>query len=457
MEKSWQKIGHRKYDLILEELLERVARNESREDLLHYFCHELFQLSEADFLLVVETMAPDIEDISDLDLFLLMARNDQMQRNLRQGFQNGRSIKEVVEKLGKKPSFLPLNNSNDSTDDIVYHITALPFDFLAYFITPSMIEKEKGWTVLIHLPRATKRHPVRYLILYFDGFSATDYPNSINQDGRSLFFFRKLYKLASFKIRRDSHDIEEQRRELLRSLAPSLITHEIYHRIGLVNESFREVLDGLRLIKEATSLEDAVDFAGDYLALAENTMLASLNSLSEIGASIMKLTRGTVSDTVEVSKLFQNVKNLMSHTCGKEGIMLTAEEDSISIIADEALLLHALINLITNSIEAYRNSNCHAYEREIVLAAVQKENKVEICVSDNAKEIDDVVKQRMFEQGYTQKKDGNGLGLTICQLIVGLMGGEIGLYKHHDYVTTFQIVLPLESKKASDHYQEIMK
>ena len=50
---------------------------------------------------------------------------------------------------------------------------------------------------------------------------------------------------------------------------------------------------------------------------------------------------------------------------------------------------------------------------------------------------------KIFEQGYTTKKDGWGIGLSVCKKFVGSQFGTFELEKSDEKETIFALSLPL--------------
>ena len=58
----------------------------------------------------------------------------------------------------------------------------------------------------------------------------------------------------------------------------------------------------------------------------------------------------------------------------------------------------------------------------------------------------DEVKRRVFEDFFSQRKDGTGLGMAIVKRIVEAHGGTIAVWSELGKGTRFTIHLPLEDK-----------
>jgi two-component system NtrC family sensor kinase len=109
-----------------------------------------------------------------------------------------------------------------------------------------------------------------------------------------------------------------------------------------------------------------------------------------------------------------------------------------SIAADEAQLELALLNLVTNALDAMPNGGT------LTLTAASADGRVTIEVRDTGGGIDATVLPRIFEPWVTTKAAGRGtgLGLTITRDLVTSLGGTIAVSTSEGRGTTFTIELP---------------
>jgi nitrogen fixation/metabolism regulation signal transduction histidine kinase len=92
------------------------------------------------------------------------------------------------------------------------------------------------------------------------------------------------------------------------------------------------------------------------------------------------------------------------------------------IKADSMQIGQVLINLIKNAWEA----SCHNEQPVVsVVAGLDNFQHPQITVSDNGEGILPDVHKRIFIPFFTTKKNGSGIGLSICKQIVGAHGGSI--------------------------------
>ncbi len=115
------------------------------------------------------------------------------------------------------------------------------------------------------------------------------------------------------------------------------------------------------------------------------------------------------------------------------------EEATKEIRLDPLLFRQILTNLFSNSIQAMPQGG------DISLIAIQKESTIEIRVTDNGEGIPKESWNKVFDPLYTNKKDGIGLGLSLCRELMERHNGSITIEKSSNSGTTFLILLPAPS------------
>jgi two-component system NtrC family sensor kinase len=109
-----------------------------------------------------------------------------------------------------------------------------------------------------------------------------------------------------------------------------------------------------------------------------------------------------------------------------------------SVAADEAQLELALLNLVTNALDAMPEGGT------LTLEARMADGRVRIDVGDTGSGISTDVLSRIFEPWVTTKPAGRGtgLGLSITRDLITALGGTIAVTTSAAYGTTFTIELP---------------
>lgn len=124
---------------------------------------------------------------------------------------------------------------------------------------------------------------------------------------------------------------------------------------------------------------------------------------------------------------------------GEPGIQFNkCISDNPKVRANRALLEWTIEHLIRNSIDAVdRNSG------QIDLRSYIKDKDIVLEVTDNGSGIDENAKATIFESGFSTRRGGRGVGLTLAKYIVEeVHRGEFALLESTPQKgTTFRIVL----------------
>jgi signal transduction histidine kinase len=106
------------------------------------------------------------------------------------------------------------------------------------------------------------------------------------------------------------------------------------------------------------------------------------------------------------------------------------EPDDIAVIGDSQSLGQVFLNLVRNACDALETRAGARIDIEArVRRAPEKACFVTVSVRDNGPGIRQEYRDRIFEEGFTTKSEGGGLGLglSICRELVAAMGGSIQL------------------------------
>lgn len=138
-------------------------------------------------------------------------------------------------------------------------------------------------------------------------------------------------------------------------------------------------------------------------------------------------------EKLNVVTSIQEVLNLF--TDEKREIKFEYQSKNIFVNADKDHLKRAIINLVRNSIQAYASTVTVEIKTENGFCAVR--------MIDDGKGIDKENIEKIFEENFTTKKSGTGLGLSMAKRFIESIGGKIFLEKTSGEGTTFLITLPL--------------
>ena len=117
------------------------------------------------------------------------------------------------------------------------------------------------------------------------------------------------------------------------------------------------------------------------------------------------------------------------------------------VLADRVQIQQVLVNLVRNAIDAMSE----ATPAELtVRTKAQEGGFTEVAVSDTGSGIGEEVLQRLFEPFMTTKKEGMGVGLSICRTIVEAHDGRIWASNNEGPGATFAFTLPTAELSADD-------
>ncbi|MDH3990007.1 MAG: ATP-binding protein, partial [Gammaproteobacteria bacterium] len=94
---------------------------------------------------------------------------------------------------------------------------------------------------------------------------------------------------------------------------------------------------------------------------------------------------------------------------------------SLEVFADSTLLDQVLVNLVKNALEAMSGRP----GSKLTLGGRFEFGRVLIFVSDNGPGIDDETADEIFVPFFTTKREGSGIGLSLCRQIMTAHGGDI--------------------------------
>lgn len=218
----------------------------------------------------------------------------------------------------------------------------------------------------------------------------------------------------------------------------SVMTHEIMNSITPIS-SLAETLQS----KIQQSVNDPI---GNKLDINDlDTGIESIKKRSEgllkfakTYRSLNKITKLNL-EKIAVSELFENIKNLMKPSLDEKNIDLSFEMEStgLQIEMDTYLIEQVLINLILNSVEA-----CSRSDNPKIRLSSKKDTKGNaiIKITDNGKGIPNEIIDDIFVPFFTTKKNGSGIGLSLCKQIMLLHKGKIQVYTIEGKGTAISLV-----------------
>ena len=242
----------------------------------------------------------------------------------------------------------------------------------------------------------------------------------------------KIYKLIAFQNVSEALDETEARawQKLL-----SVMTHEIMNSVAPIS-SLADTLKH-RLQQSVTSLNDDAGSLDD-LELGIDTIKRRSEGLLKFAETYRNLNKITTLNLkkVFVRDLFGNLLQLMQPTLEQKNIELETilKDTDLQLEIDINLVEQVLINLVVNAIEAIKDNPVP----KIVLSSyVASNHKTVIKIADNGTGMPPELLDKIFVPFFSTKKNGSGIGLSLCKQIMMLHRGNINVQSAEGEGTAF--------------------
>ena len=237
------------------------------------------------------------------------------------------------------------------------------------------------------------------------------------------------------------HKVEDRTKELVAA------NDAKDHFLGIASHDLKVPLVGIQrlisLVKTDTTKPSATSL--EYIGHIEATCVDMQQLLTNL-LDINRIDRGETQiqkSACDFNALLSKLRLTFTPQASKKGINLTVVDFEKTIMTDVAALSRIMDNVVSNAIKFCASGNT------IRVEARQLENNIIVDVTDNgpgipAEEIPLLF--RRFGRHSNKPTDGEsstGLGLSIVNELVHLLGGEINVKSTLHNGSTFSIVLPI--------------
>jgi len=433
-----QNIGHQAYDQIVKGVFDGVLQATSREVLLETFLDQLNALgarSPARCLCVIES-ASRPEPGAPLELAGFTQRRIQPAR-----WRN--YCEQTLPKLGASPFFDAVIRQ-EKTVDLWYtgFVTQYQGELDALFYGATERSPDHGrtgyWISAVALPGADRYHPYRALFILYPT-KGTDleprFPSGALQEARALTFLALAYRVLNHQLASVAEEVYARRQELLTSLAPGIIHHEVGMQATIIRTLLNEQNILVRRLYESCRSPD-LDALVDTVAI----LYPAVARLYEATNAFNNLERRGAYERFALAKVFGEALTITNYRLGHAGVQAQWSESGarIELESDAALLLHLLVNILLNAVNAFQANTVQegvpdwqppASKVIAILVGTDCPNRqgdwVRLDLCNNGPAIPKSDLERVFERGFTSHSGGHGYGLYICRLIAHYLGGEL--------------------------------
>jgi signal transduction histidine kinase len=265
---------------------------------------------------------------------------------------------------------------------------------------------------------------------------------------------RRYNLLLEETVRQRTTQLEEANAQLL--FADRLVTvgqlaagvgHEINNPLAFILGNLSYAREELERMQGAPS------------PLEREELLAALAEAHEGGERVRLLVQDlkmlaraddAVSGPVDLEAVLRSASKMAAHEVRQRARVVMQTEGAPRAHGNAARLCQVFLNLIINAAHAIPPGQVE--QNEIRLVARQgPDDRVLVEVSDSGCGIPAENLERIFKPFFTTKPVGvgSGLGLSVCQRIIAMHGGDITVESQPGRGTTFRISLPVHTAGAA--------
>lgn len=186
------------------------------------------------------------------------------------------------------------------------------------------------------------------------------------------------------------------------------LAHEVKNPLSLINA----YIDYIQMCDTEHIYEDCCKSMKYEINKAVEILTNYVENIKNEGYKVVRI-NDILKNEVENyrTKIYSNINFIIDY--GNSDVYITAKEKDLNILFS---------NILKNAIEAVaENKN----EKIINICVTSLENKVVVVIKDNGIGIDEsTIKMIQENKPYTNKLNGNGIGINICKNIVSTLNGK---------------------------------
>jgi two-component system, NtrC family, nitrogen regulation sensor histidine kinase NtrY len=239
----------------------------------------------------------------------------------------------------------------------------------------------------------------------------------LSKNGLSL----KLISIQDIRYEMESRELESYRKLI------SVLTHEIMNVVSpltSVSKSLQSLYmnDGKAI--SISEFDEQILKTTQYGLQLIEEQSKGLTTFVENYRKISRIPQPLV-QSIEIGEWLEQLRIVFGGRMNENQIIFNIASDPFvrQFSADKNLLNQVMINLVNNAIDAVMELK---ENREISLGiTLFQQNRIHIKISNNGPVIQPEILDKIFVPFFTTKKNGSGVGLSICQEILKLHRGSI--------------------------------
>lgn len=325
---------------------------------------------------------------------------------------------------------------------ILYHqihdvsIVVLACLYISYYLTYKYLEKKSNFVrnysiafcilkciyatsvlILVIRPNDITHH--FYFQIFFGSIVLTGF------SFLTFFFFIKSKKILEINTTFKELDKEKKLKASVFKL-----NHELKNPLAVCNGY-------LEMFPEASKKDQ-----DKYIEIMQNEIKRSLTIINDF-SSLGKIKNIEVEE-IDICYLLEEIKDILEPLFKKNKAKIEIPDDEIYVEGDYNRLKQVFINLFKNSLESKR-------KEDLVVNVKIKEDNNDCIISmkDNGKGMSKETLEKIYNDFFTTKETGTGIGIPYIKEIIELHHGTLTYKSRENKGTTVLITLPKKQEKKS--------
>lgn len=276
-------------------------------------------------------------------------------------------------------------------------------------------------------------YPIRNLTLAMSSVKQGDFNIKVTSKERGeLKDLVEGFNSMVSELRNNQNELAEFEREKAWKEMARQVAHEIKNPLTPMKLSIQQLI---------ISFKDKKSNFEEIFQKLSNTILTQIESLNQIASEFSRFARMPRINLGKVDLISVIRDTAMLFADEKLKIEIISSLPYANIEADISQLRRIFINLLRNSIQAFAT--------QVSFKIINDDENFIIYIADNGKGIPKEVKNRVFEENFTTKTKGMGIGLKLIKKYLEDINGNIILAETSTDGTIFSIRIPMSIKNIS--------
>ena len=251
------------------------------------------------------------------------------------------------------------------------------------------------------------------------------------------------HKLAEEQARRHQTELARVARLSTMGEMATGIAHELNQPLSAIANFARGCIRRLR--SDRMTVEELIEPLEEVCEQAERA--------GEILRHVRDFVRKSELQTkpMDINQIVRAVVKFTEHEARHQRTMVRLQLDPKlpRVNVDSIMIEQVICNLVRNAVEAIAEAN--SARREITIhTRLFDDHAVEVEIGDTGPGLDEAVIDQVFDQFFTTKREGVGMGLSISRSIIESHGGDVRA-ESGGTGATFRFTLPTSERQANWH------